>query len=66
MDGVVELLGVLYDRDEGVLDRLLSLAVVGGECGAETVNEAGPVDRGEVVAGGLSVVCGGGGDGATR
>jgi hypothetical protein len=53
-DGVVELLGVLHDRDEGVLDRLLSLALVGGKCGAEPVDETGPVDRGEVVAGGMS------------
>ena len=52
MDGVVELLGVLYDGDEHVLDRFLALAVMGGERGAETVDERGPVDRDEVVAAG--------------
>lgn len=49
VDGVVELLGVLQDGNECVLDILLSLAVMGGECGSETVDETGPVDVGEVV-----------------
>ena len=34
VDGVVELYGVLYDRDECVLDIVLSLAAVVCECGA--------------------------------
>lgn len=51
MDGVVEMDCVLHDWDEGVLDVLLSLAVMGGERGCETVDEGGPVSGcGVVVA----------------
>ena len=56
VDGVVELPGVLYDGDEGVLDEVLSVAVVCCEWGAETVDDAGLVD--DVVAVGESVECG--------
>jgi len=49
VDGVVEMDCVLHDWDEGVLDVLLSVAVVGGECGCETVDEGGPVCGGGVV-----------------
>lgn len=49
MDGIVKLLGVLYDRDECMLDKILSLVMMGGECGAETVDESGPVGRGELI-----------------
>lgn len=55
VDGIVELLCVVEDGDEGVPNELFSGAVVGGECGGETVNKGCPVDEGCVVVAGGGV-----------
>lgn len=68
VDGIVELLGVVNDGNECVLDILLSLVMMGGKCGAETVDESGPIDGGEIVvaADGPLATCRDETDGGTR
>ena len=47
--GVVDLLCVVYDGDECVLHVLLSVVMMGGECGAKTVDEGCAVDGASLI-----------------